>query len=230
MDKIEKRYEKKVSLKPCALDKNDLLALAALIQETFTKPEIDRYFRVSTPIGDTRVFSNSMEDFLDQRELPGMINDLAFWIEGWDKETRFDKNILLDFSKYSSQLSIEGIDPVWVHDRYVKITKFLKKKTAWYWPFIMAERFFIFIITVLLISNIIISIQIRESFFYFDKAALMGLWVLLVFFDMRRIWPYSCFKLKEDKTFFNKESVFAAIFMVSLLVIILGGTVIPLIR
>jgi len=38
-----------------------------------------------------------------------------------------DKNILLDFSKYSIQLSVEGTDPVWVYDTYNSINQLFKK-------------------------------------------------------------------------------------------------------
>jgi len=93
MDNIEKRYEKKGKIKPCSLDRNDLLNLTEIIQETFSKPEVDRYFRVSTTVAETRVFSNSIQDFLNQKELPSKVSDLSFYIEGWDKESRFDKNI-----------------------------------------------------------------------------------------------------------------------------------------
>ena len=67
-------------------------------------------------------------------ELGDRMADLSFWIEGWDQKTRFDKNILLDFSKYSIQLNVEGTDPVWVYDTYNSITNYLKNKTAWYCP------------------------------------------------------------------------------------------------
>ena len=83
--------------------------------------------------------------------------DLSFWIEGWDQKTRFDKNILLDFSKYSIQLSVEGTDPVWVYDTYNSITNYLKNKTAWYCPIIIMEKIIVFFITIILIANIVIA-------------------------------------------------------------------------
>jgi hypothetical protein len=63
MDKesVEKRYEKHGRQKPCVLNRDDILALAAIIQRTFTKPEVERYFRISTVLNHTRVFSNSVE-------------------------------------------------------------------------------------------------------------------------------------------------------------------------
>ena len=69
----------------------------------------------------------------------------------------------MDFSKYSIQLSVEGIDPVWVYDKYNKIVKFLKNKSAWYWPMISLEKLIIFSITIILISNIILSLNMGEK-------------------------------------------------------------------
>jgi len=230
MANIEKRYERKGSIRPCSLDKNDLQNLAAIIQETFTKPEIDRYFRVSSNLGNTRVFANSVEDFFNQKDFPDQITDLSFWIEGWDQKTRFDKVVLLDFSKYSIQLSVEGIDPVWVYDKYIKITKFLKNKSAWYWPLIIMEKFVIFAITLLLISNIIISIRGREVAYYFDKIALLALWGFLVLYDTRKVWPYADIRIKGNKSKFNKESLILVLLILLLVWAVIEGTVLPLVK
>ncbi|HEX9882357.1 MAG TPA: hypothetical protein VGA79_00165, partial [Desulfobaccales bacterium] len=58
--------------------------------------------RVSTNLGNTRVFSSSPEDFLNQKEFPDQVTDLSFWIEGWDQKTRFDKVVLLDLANIPS--------------------------------------------------------------------------------------------------------------------------------
>jgi hypothetical protein len=207
MENIEKRYERKGKIRPCFLNRRDLLDLTAIIQETFTKAELERYFRVSTNLGNTRVFSNSVEDFLSQTEFPQRISELSFWIEGWDTKMRFDKVVLLDFSKYSIQLCVEGIDPVWVYDKYNKIAKFLKSKSAWYWPMIVFEKIVIFAITVILISNFIISFQFGKEKYYFDKVALLVLWAFLILFDTRKVWPYANIRIKNDKAIFTKENL-----------------------
>ena len=139
-ESVEKRYEKHGRIKPCVLTRDDIQALATIIQLTFTKPEVERYFRISTVLNHTRIFSNSVEHLLSLEELGDRVADLSFWIEGWDQKTRFDKNILLDFSKYSIQLSVEGTDPVWVYDTYNSIITYLKNKTAWYSFIISIEK------------------------------------------------------------------------------------------
>jgi hypothetical protein len=229
MDNIEKRYERRGSIRPCSLDREDLLELTAIIQETFTKPEIERYFRISTNVGNTRVFSNSVADFFSQRDLPGQVSDLSFWIEGWDKKTRFDKVVLLDFSKYSIQLSVEGIDPVWVYDKYTKITKFLKNKSAWYWPMIMLEKFIIFFITIILVCNIIISLTRGETAYYFDKLGLFGLWLFLIFCDTRKVWPYTNIKTRET-SILTRENLAMLLVLLVLFWSLLEGTIWPLLR
>lgn len=107
MGNIEKRYQKQGRMKPSLIKRDDIVALAAIIQAGFSKPEIERYFRISTTHGHTRVFSNSVEQLLSQQDLGARLSDLSFWIEGWDQKTRFDKTILLDFSKYSHCCPVE---------------------------------------------------------------------------------------------------------------------------
>ena len=221
MQNVEKRYERRGKARPCFLDQEDLLKLAHVIQETFTKPEIDRYFRVSTTLGDTRVFSNSMDDFLVQKDLPEKITELSFWIEGWDKRTRFDKNVLLDFSRYSVQLHVEGTDPVWVYDKYNNIMKFLKEKRAWYWPIIILEKFIIFCMTMMLIASLILSYKLSKVSNFVSDIALLGVWSFLIFSDTRKIWPYSFLKLKGTKTAFDKENLLMVAILAILIIVLL---------
>ena len=124
-ESVAKRQEKHGQIKPCVLTRDDIQALATIIQRTFTKPEVERYFRISTVLNHPRIFSNSVDHLLSLKELGDRVADLSFWIEGWDQKTRFDKIILLDCSKYSIQLNVEGTDPVWVYDTYNRITNFL---------------------------------------------------------------------------------------------------------
>jgi hypothetical protein len=230
MDNIEKRYERRGSIRPCSLDRNDLQQLTDLIQETFAKPEIERYFRVSTNVGNTRVFSNSVADFFNQKDLPDKISDLSLWIEGWDTKNRFDKVVLLDFSKYSIQLSVEGIDPVWVYDKYTKITKFLRNKSAWYWPMIMSEKFIIFSLTILIIGNLIISLSKGETGYYFDKISLLGLWLFLIFFDTRKVWPHANIRIRNHVSRFTLENVAMVLVVLVLLWSVIEGTILPLMK
>jgi hypothetical protein len=229
-ENVEKRYEKHGRIKPCVLTREDILALTAIIQRTFTKPEVERYFRISTVLNRTRVFSNSVEQLLSLEELGDRVADLSFWIEGWDQKTRFDKNILLDFSKYSIQLNVEGTDPVWVYDTYNSITNYLKKKTAWYCPIIIMEKVIVFFITIILIANIIIAVKKGDPSYYLDKLGLVVLWIFLVFYDTKKIWPYSNIRLKEDKKYLTRENISMSFMILVVILAILGGTVLPFLR
>ncbi len=230
MENVEKRYERHGRVKPCAINRSDIFALGQIIQETFSKPEIERYFRISTTLKHTRVFSNSTEHLLNQPELGDRMADLSFWIEGWDQKTRFDKNILLDFSKYSIQLSVEGTDPVWVYDKYNKLTNYLKSKTAWYWPIIIMEKIIMFCITIILLANIIIAVKKGNPFHYLDKIGLLMVWMFLVFYDTRKIWPYSNIRLKEDKLYLSRENVVMYVMILIIIIAISGGTILPFVH
>ena len=229
-DSVEKRYEKHGRIKPCVLNRDDILALTAIIQRTFTKPEIERYFRISTTLNHIRVFSNSAEQLLSLEELGDRVADLSFWIEGWDQKTRFDKNILLDFSKYSIQLNVEGTDPVWVYDTYNSIAGYLKNKTAWYGPIIIMEKIMVFFITIILIANIIIAIKKGDPLYYVDKLGLVVLWTFLVFYDTRNIWPYSNIRLKEDRGYLTRENICMLAMILVVILAISGGTILPFMR
>jgi hypothetical protein len=231
MDAAKRWYEKRGKTKPCFLIKEDLSALAAITQENFTQAEKERFFRISTALGNTRVFANSIDELLRLPGLPEKINDLSFLIEGWDAESRFNKNVLLDFSKYSVQVNVEGADPVWVYDKYNKLVKFLETKTAWYWPMVVMEKFFIFLITIALLNNIIISTMLKSRLIYIDKIGLVALWIFLVFFDTRKIWPYAIIKLNGKKELFLEYGkIVAVVIILTFLFSLMFGAIIPLVR
>jgi len=230
MDVVEKRYEKTGKPRPCYLEQEDLVSLARIVQETFTRPEIDRYFRVSTTMDGKRVFFNSIGDLLVQRDIPHRICDLSLWIEGWGQKTRFDKTVLLDFSRYSVQIKVEGIDPVWVYDKYNSLMKFLNQKCAWYWPLILFEKAIIFSITILLIGSMILSYELGEPVHYLGKIAMLGIWSFTVFFDTRKIWPYSILRLEGSEPIFSKANIFMVIILLTLIAIVLEGFYPPFLR
>jgi len=230
MDSVDKRYERHGRIKPCVINRRDIFELGKIIQGTFSKPEVERYFRISTTLNHTRVFSNSIDHLLSQKELGDQVADLSFWIEGWDQKTRFDKNVLLDFSKYSIQLSVEGTDPVWVYDMYNKVSNYLKSKTAWYWPIIVLEKIIMFFVTITLFANIIIAVKKGDPLYYLDKIGLLAVWMFLVFYDTRKIWPYSNIKLKDDKVFLSKENVIMYVMILVIILAVSGGTILPFVR
>ena len=230
MEQLEKRYEKQGQARPCFLDQDDLVNLARIIQETFTRPEIERYFRVSTTLNEIRVFSNSMADFLVQKDLPDRVHDLTFWIEGWGQKTRFDKTILLDFSRYSVQLKVEGTDPVWVFDKYNRIMKFLRDKSAWYWPVITFEKAIIFSITILLISSMILSFELREPVSFVGKLGVLVIWAVSVFYDTRKIWPYAILRLKGTEPVLSKETFSIGALLMIFVFILAAGFAMPFFR
>lgn len=125
MGTIGKRYERHATLKPCSLDRRGLLELAALVQKSYTRAEVERYFRVSTTLGGSRIFADSLDELFTHPDLPPRLHNLSFWMEGWDQTSRFDKTVLLDFSKSSIQLQVEGSDPVWVFDKFADLNRFL---------------------------------------------------------------------------------------------------------
>ncbi|MCL4502068.1 MAG: hypothetical protein M1438_09455 [Deltaproteobacteria bacterium] len=230
MEPLEKRYEKQGKARPCFLDQDDLVNLARIVQETFTRPEIDRYFRISTTLNGSRVFCSTMADFLVQEDLPDRVHDLTFWIEGWGQKTRFDKTILLDFSGYSVQLKVEGVDPVWVFDKYNRIMKFLREKSAWYWPVIIFEKPIVFCITILLISSMILNFRLGKPVIYLGELGMLAIWAVSVFYDTRKIWPYSLLRLKGSEPLLNTETFSIAALLIILVSVLMGGAAFPFFR
>ena len=87
-----------------------------------------------------------------------------------------------------------------------------------------------FFITIILIANIAIAFRKGDPLYYLDKFGLLALWMFLVFYDTRKIWPYSNIRLKEDKFYLYKENVVMFAMILVAMLAISGGTILPFVR
>ncbi|MDO9071017.1 MAG: hypothetical protein Q7V36_05805, partial [Deltaproteobacteria bacterium] len=85
-------------------------------------------------------------------------------------------------------------------------------------------------ITIILIANIIIAVKKGDPSYYLDKFGLVVLWIFLVFYDTRKIWPYSNIRLKEDKIYLTRENVSMLVMILVVILAIFGGTILPFLR
>ena len=92
------------------------------------------------------------------------------------------------------------------------------------------EKIIVFFITIILIANIIIAVKKGDPLYYLDKLGLLVLWMFLVFYDTRKIWPYSNIRLKEDKFYLSKENVVMLVMILVVILAIFGGTILPFMR
>jgi hypothetical protein len=92
------------------------------------------------------------------------------------------------------------------------------------------EKIIIFFITIVLIANIIIAVKKGDPLYYLDKLGLVVLWIFLVFYDTRKIWPYSNIRLQEDKIYLTRENIGMLVMILVVIVAIFGGTVLPFMR
>jgi hypothetical protein len=66
--------------------------------------------------------------------------------------------------------------------------------------------------------------------YYLDKLGLLVLWMFLVFYDTRKILPYSNIRLKEDKIYLSRENVVMLVMILVVILAIFGGTILPFMR
>ena len=95
---------------------------------------------------------------------------------------------------------------------------------------IIMEKFIVFLITIVLIANVIITVMKGDRSYYLDKLGLLTAWVFLVFYDTRKIWPYSNIRLQENKVHLSRENVAMLVMILVVILAISGGTILPFIR
>jgi hypothetical protein len=92
------------------------------------------------------------------------------------------------------------------------------------------EKIILFFITIILVANIIIAVKKGDPSYYLDKLGLLVLWIFLVFYDTRKIWPYANIRLKEDRIYLTRENISMLGMILVVILAILGGTVLPFMR
>jgi hypothetical protein len=107
---------------------------------------------------------------------------------------------------------------------------FLNNKTIWYWPIILIEKIIIFFVTIALISNIIVAVKKGDPAYYADKLGLVAVWMFLVFYDTRKIWPYANIRLTREGFFPARENIVMLAMILVVILAVTGGTIIPLMK
>ena len=91
-----KKYTKETKIHPCRLEKSDILNIEELIRsDVETKRTED--FSVNSHLHNVDIYENSMNDFLNHKDLPKILSRLSISIIGWSKDNNIDKSIDLTF-------------------------------------------------------------------------------------------------------------------------------------
>lgn len=221
-----KKYQKSGDIHSCKIKKNDLLKLIEIIKETFSDSDLKEDFKVSINLPNVRIHSNSIEDFLEHKELPEKLNRLSIRIIGWNQDQNIDKSVNLDFYDNFINLDIDGEENAWVIGKYAEITDFLKEKRSWFW-FIYTNIFYGIeaVISVLLfivfVSLIVHFININEMIYSIITAIVLFIFAY-GYHLKKKFFPYTQIIIKHEKSFLTRENVTLIILLLSLFVMILG--------
>lgn len=162
------------------------------------------------------------------RELPNNFNRLSLRNISWN-ENRIDKSIRIEFTVNFIELNIDGMDETWVLGKYTQVSNFLKNKKPWFWAI---NKIFPYLIGVILtISLIAIStfIKNQEIIYSISTAIFLISTICAGILNLKGTFlPYTQIIINTKKSFLNLENITLLISLLSLLVSIIGGIIIPL--
>ncbi len=221
-----KKYQKSGKIHSCKIKKNDLLELIEIIKETFPDSDRKEDFEVSTNLLNISIHSNSIEDFLEHKELPEKLNRLSIRIIGWNHDRNIDKSIELVFYDNFINLNIYGEENAWVIGKYAEITDFLKEKRPWPW-FIHTNIFYaieggISILLLIVLTSLIVHFIAINEIMYSIITVIMLFIFAYIYHLKKTIFPYTQIIIKHEKSFFNPENIKLIILLLSLIVMIIG--------
>jgi len=226
-----KKYTKSRSIHPCRLEKNDLLELIKIAKETFPTSDSKEDFVISTNLPDIHISSNSIEEFLKHEELPDKFNRLSLTIIGWSENREIDKSVRMTFYDNYINLDVDGIQQTWVLGKDSQITDFLKKKRPRFWALHKVFPFITGIITLVSLSALVSFIKAKVMIYSVSTALFLIAWIFAtVFYFSGTFLPYTQIILTTRKPLFTKENITIIIAVLSLIISIIGGVIIPLLK
>ena len=230
-----KKYTKLESIHPCRLERNDLLELIKIVKETFPVSGRKEDFEIYTTLPNISISSNSIEDFLKHEELPDELNKLSFNIIGWSKNREIDKSVRMTFYNNYIDLDIDGREQTWVLGKYSQITDFLRKKRPWFWALHKLSPYIRGIIAgIIPVLSLIVTVELIKAkaiIYSISTALLLIAWVFaIVFYFKGTLLPYTKIIITPKKSFFNKENITIIVLVLTFIVSIIGGIIIPLIK
>jgi hypothetical protein len=229
-----KNYTKKAKILPCRLRKDDLLDLIRIVQDTFPSSDRKEDFEISTNLKNISIYENSIEDFLKHKELPEKFNRLSFRIMGWSKDQeigkrKIAKGVRMVFFDNFIDLDVDGIDQTWVLGKYTQIKEFLSKKKPWFWVLNKIFPYIAGVVPFLAFFALIEFIKTNEIIYSTTTAIfLIAFMLAIIFYFEGTFLPYAQIIIRSKDSFLNKEKFILIVMVLSLIISIIGGIIIPL--
>lgn len=212
---MEEKFNQSKTLRSCKLTKDDLLELVnEIYKKCFSKPGIKVYFNISTELLSSKISSNNIKKFLENKKLPVTLTGLTIFAA---EQNSIDKSIYLNFSETIDRkiyLNITGKDEIWVLGTFQYIYNFLKAKKTWYWFFNLglASKYIIIIIDIIILKFFTMTIihfyKLNEKPYYiiisFTVFLITWIWFTVGFFK-EKIFPYTQIILKPKQSFLSKN-------------------------
>ena len=151
---------------------------------------------------------------------------------GWDQDKRkINKTIDITFSVNYINLDVNGEDQTWVLGKYEQITEFLKQRRPWFWALNKIFPSFSGIIPVLSFIAIILFIKYNKIVYSISTSLFLVTWILAIIYYFKGTFlPYTQIIIRHKKSILNKENIIIIIALLSFIVSLIGGIIIPLIK
>ena len=224
-------YTKSRNLQPCRLKRTDLLKLIHISQETSLVATAKRTFKISTDLPNLNITSSGVDQFLEHEQLPDRLNRLSIEVMEMNKDFDTLGRVWLRFYETEIVLDVSGSDETWVLGKFVRITDFIRRHRRWFWflpgifPFIVAP---IWVVSLASLRKLLAAGQMIVSA---STVVLLAASILATVFYFRgSLFPYTQVILRAKQPLFTKENVTLIVAVLSLIVSIVGGLLLPLVK
>lgn len=203
-------YTRSKNLHPCRLDKAALFELVDIVKRDFHSSNTEDDFRISTSFDGTNINENSLEKFLEHKNLPQIFSELS--INQYDRST--DRTIGIShlqirFNNYAVSLYVTGDSESMVKGKYSQVADFLRKKRPPFWFFRTPPLYIIqgAILAAIVAGLFVLCVRLYyKGFDTFGILLFIGLVLMSLFEYTMMKYPYTQINLKEKRSFIETHN------------------------
>ena len=172
------------------LNRDSIVKLFELIRGDHMPTMQEEHIEVSTQVGEMRLSSDSIAEFISHPELPDRLEDLAYEMMIWNEEGKMKKFVFLSLSNDAVWLRVDGNEPIWVNGKFTQIADYLNSNRAWYVSWKRIFPMFQLVVPIIAILALWVFMRAGEATQTFATALFFGLFLTDVYlFRKGKLFP-----------------------------------------
>jgi hypothetical protein len=226
-----REYVKNENVHACKLTRSDLIDLVSIFTDSMSSSDEQVQLELSGQYGDVSVKETDVTAFLENHDLPRNLKTLAIRNYATGENFEVDKSISIQFYDSFISLYVSGKDETWVLGKYSQIMNFLNQEKPWFSSLRKIFPLLAGVIIGLVGGFLGHSISSKMYVVGISTSILLVATILLtIYFLKNEFLPHTQIIIDPNVRLFTKENMSLAVLILSFIVSLVSGVIIPLLK